>query len=109
MAGLAFECGQMQDMGDVFPVTLNSLNHLITLQEDDFLTYVVCPKCDSVYNNCFEVRRNGLKESKCCSHKQFPNHPQRSHRKPCGATLLKNVKTKHGLASLPLGVIPTNH
>ena len=98
VVGLAFWCGQMQHMGDNFLVTIHSLWHLINLQEDDFVAYVVCPKCDSIYNynDFFEIRHNGLKESKFCSHVSFPSHPQRSRGKVCGATLLKKIKTKHG-------------
>ena len=79
----------MQDMGDSYPVTLQSVHRLLSLQEDDFVNYVVCPKCDSVYKDGFEVGRNGLKESKYCDHVCFPKHPHASQRTPCGAMLVK--------------------
>ena len=72
------------------------------------MTYVACPKCDSVYgySDCFEVGRNGEKKSKCCSHIKYPNHPQRSQRKCCGARLLRKVKTKRGYSLLPMRSYP---
>ena len=106
--GVAFGCGKMQDMGDAFPVTVHSLHHIL-LEKNNFLTYVVaCPKCDSVYSysDCFEVRHNGEKESKGCSHIKYPNHPQRSQRKCCWATLLRKVKTKCGYSLLPMRSYP---
>ena len=97
----------MQDMGDAFPVTVHSLHHILLLEENNFLTYVACPKCDSVYDysDCFEVGRNGEKESKCCSHIKYPNQI-RSQRKCCGATLLRKVKTKCGYSLLPMRSYP---
>ena len=106
--GCTFGCERMQEMGSAIPLTLQSLQRLIALQEDDFLNYVVCPKCDSVYEykDCFYTMQNGSKESKCCSHIHFPNHPQISRRKSCGTTLLKKVKTKHGYVLKPLRCYP---
>lgn len=42
--GCTFGCESMQEMGSAIPITLQSLQRLIALQEDDFLNYVVCPK-----------------------------------------------------------------
>ena len=96
--GHAFRSDTMQDMGDALPVTLQSVHRLISLQDNDFIKYVVCPKCESIYDykNCFVIARNGQKESKNCVHVSFPNHPQLARRTPCGAMLLKKVRVKHG-------------
>ena len=75
---------EIQELGNSLPVTVQSVHHLISLQED-FVNYVVCPNCDSVYeyDSCFEISANDEKESKYCNHIRFPKHPQASHRKPC--------------------------
>ena len=49
---------------------------------------------------------NGQKESKYCNHIGFPKHPQASHRKPCGAMLLKKVKAKRCYILIPIRVYP---
>ena len=52
---------------------------------DDFITFVVCPKCDSVYkyDDCV-VTVGGKKESKRCENVAYPNHP---------STCLQETKT----------------
>lgn len=69
----------------------------MSITKNDFQTFVVCPLCHSIYdyNQCFEIKF-GHKESKLCNHVSYPNHPQRAHRKSCGATLLKKVRKKGG-------------
>jgi len=103
VVGQAFLCNPIQEMGNAIPVTLQSLHHLLSLQNEDFVKYVVCPSCDSIYefNDCVEVGRNGQKESKLCQHVRFPNHPHESRRKPCKAVLLKKVRAKQGYVLSP--------
>lgn len=61
----------------------------------NFTSYVVCPTCDCVYDytSCYEVS-GGKKVSKRCEYVAFPNHPHARQRQPCGALLLKKVKTR---------------
>ena len=61
--------------------------------QQSFVTYVVCPVCDAIYDydDCF-ISRNGQNESKLCRNVLFPNHPHASKRKECGALLLKKIK-----------------
>ena len=63
VVGQAFLCNPIQEMGNAIQVTLQSLHHLLSLQNEDFVKYVVCPSCDSIYefNDCVEVGRNGQK------------------------------------------------
>lgn len=71
--------------------------------EDDFITYVVCPKCDSVYHyqDCF-VSCGRRKESKCCRHIAYPNHPHARRRQECGALLLKKVRFGRNYRLVPI-------
>ena len=74
--------------------TLAAQKVLWKTNQDQFVEYVVCPSCHSVYEykDCYIIR-HGQKESKVCAHVAYPNHSQHSKRKPCGATLLKNIKS----------------
>ena len=47
--GKGFQCEALQEMGGSFPLTLSTVHKLIALQGNDFINFVVCPKCDSVY------------------------------------------------------------
>ena len=96
------------NMGQSVPLTLATVHKLISLQQNDFINYVVCPSCDSIYEyqDCLQVGANGQQISKECSHVDFPNHPQASRRKPCGTKLLKQVRTKRGSVLTPIKVYP---
>ena len=71
-----------------FPTTLYMLRKKFCLQGDAFVRYTVCPSCNSIYSS------DG--QQKFCTHVQFPNHPHRSRRKPCGMSLNKEVVLKNG-------------
>lgn len=53
--------------------------------------FVCCPSCHSLYTwgDCILYTEDGQKESKLCSFREFPNHPQSHHRHQCGGTLMK--------------------
>lgn len=112
----------LKSLGNTF-----SLNSLITFSEmlplslatcykycfgasddSDFICYVVCPVCKSVYDydDCVHKRANGLEESKHCKNIAYPNHPHQSQRQPCSAVLLKKVKTKKKYTLRPHLVYP---
>lgn len=56
-----------------------ALSYLGMSKDSSFVTYVVCPKCDSMYNYDDCVLSHGItKESKHCKHIAYPNHPQAS-------------------------------
>ena len=77
------------------PVNVEAVQKYLSLQEKhDFITYVVCSTCSSIYDfdDCVVIR-NSIKESKRCRHVSYPNHPQPSRRKECGTLLLKKVKS----------------
>nr|XP_006817468.1 PREDICTED: uncharacterized protein LOC102805845 [Saccoglossus kowalevskii] len=80
------------------PGTLYSMRKYIGLQRDQFIQYVACPDCHTLYhfNDCFKERNNGNKTILKCNHIIFPRHPHARKRKPCGTALLKKVCGKDG-------------
>ena len=72
------------------------------LSQDQFTKYVICSKCESLYEykDCFQ---SGVCNShpKVCGHIAFRNHPHLSRRQPCGHTLLKQIVTKQGKKYYP--------
>ena len=77
------------------PKCLQSLRQRFSSCRNKTTMFVVCPKCCSLYklDDCIIVSR-GVPSSKTCSFVQFPNHPQKRRRAPCGTALMK--KTKFG-------------
>lgn len=65
---------------------------------EQFLEYVVCPACYSLYKikDCLETLEDGEQAPKVCCYRKFPNHRLVYHRKPCGAHLLKKVHLSNG-------------
>ncbi|XP_073714185.1 protein-glutamine gamma-glutamyltransferase K-like [Misgurnus anguillicaudatus] len=67
---------------------------------DDFLQYVVCPKCMTVYmlTETYERRRDGTKVCRTCGHIPFYNHPQQRSalRKKYGSALLRKATYSSG-------------
>lgn len=83
----------LDTLANSFPTTLYSLRKDLK-QKACYTTYAVCPRCHSLYkeSQCVPVRDLSDESSPKCAHIQFPNHPQRAHRKKCGTDLLKKVK-----------------
>lgn len=68
----------------------------------EFIQYVLCPKCFSLYSfeNCKE--KVGSREfSKQCTFVPYPRHPQISRRSPCNSFLLKSIETPSEQALYP--------
>ena len=84
-----------------FPSSLYLLKKHFDLLTDGFQKFVVCPKCNSLYNydSTFETR-GGKQISKRCSYVDFPNHRHRAYRKACNEVLLKEVKLQDGKTKL---------
>lgn len=104
--GNTFQCKPLSDTGKELPGSYERVCKILGMS-DNFVEYVVCPKCSSVYEHedCILVC-NGVKKPKVCSHVAFPSHPQRSQRTPCNTQLLKKVKTHKGYSLIPLCVYP---
>src|SRR6266542_2333397 len=54
--------------------------------------YAVCQSCNTLYNVSEVIIEDDFK----CSHIEFPNHPMRTKRKPCGAELTVRVPIVKG-------------
>ena len=98
----------LTELSDKIPLSLSSFYKVINLHGIKYEKYVVCPACSSVYENshCIKHKANGTAESKNCTHVFFPNHPQRSRRKPCSHVLLKKVRTKRSYIFRPIKTYP---
>ena len=84
-----------------FPSSLYLLKKHFGFHKDYFQKFVVCPKCNSLYNYDAAFKTVGARrESRKCSFVEFPNHRQRAHRKPCNEVLLKEVKLQDGKTKL---------
>lgn len=75
------------------PKSLKSIHSVLGLNSDDFIQYVVCSRCDSVYElaSCLQKNSFGALIAKPCVHIEFPNHPLRTKQMQCGASLLQRV------------------
>ena len=85
----------------LLPCSLYLAWKLLHLHDDNFIRYVVCPKCESLYeyHECICRVGNEL-ESKRCTYIAFKNHPFVRYRNPCDTVLLKKVSLKHGKTKL---------
>ena len=109
--GRSFQCEQLQKMSNQVPLTLSTVHRILSYRncKNDFVQYVVCPSCDSLYeyDDCVETSISGhRKSSKHCRHVSYPNHHIASKRSPCGALLLKKIKSKNGYKLVPIKVYP---
>ena len=93
--GKSFQVQQCVDISTAIPPSLQAVHKSLNV-DDDFICYVVCPSCDSIYeyNDCVIFHANGSKESKRCCHIKYPKHPRVHCRQSCNAILLKRVNTK---------------
>ena len=75
----------------------------ISVNGNDFTTFVVCPKCHSVYtlDEAVTVTHDASgkvlhkKSNKCC-YVSYPRHPQKRFRSKCDTVLMKTVIGKDG-------------
>jgi len=91
---------------DIFilgPLSDRLLDRRLGISDDLFTKYVSCGSCHSVYAfaDCFE-RKNGAVTPLKCRHVAFPEHPHVRQRDPCGANLLRKVKTSRGDKYVPI-------
>ena len=84
--------------------TEGALKYLGLNKDSSFITYVVCPNCDSIYTFDDCVTSSGMTmESK---HIAYPNHPHASRRKECGGLLLRKVKSGKSFELIPIKAYP---
>ena len=101
--GRAFNTGQEHSI----PNTVSRAHSYLRNTQNDFLVYIVCPKCDSIYeyDDCV-VYLEGRKQSKLCKHIAYPNHPNIRRRQECGAQLLKSIRTGRRYRLVPIKEYP---
>ena len=80
-----------------FPSSMYTFKRFIKVNENDFVKFVVCPSCHSLYNfeECFDTYGT-RKKPKLCSFIAFPEHPHRLRRQMCGSRLIAEVILKSG-------------
>ena len=80
------------------PRSLYQVQKAIGLRDNRLYTFVVCPKCHSVYDHAQCIRKVGgsSEVSKRCWYIKYPNHPRQGLRTECGKMLLESVKTRSG-------------
>ena len=102
--GKLFGCKQLNEAGAFIPMTPGTVHKILGIEQKDFIEYVVCPQCDSIYKyeNTFITLANGKKQSLKCSYVAMPNHPFPTQCQPCGAILPKTVKTKCAIKLIPV-------
>ena len=78
-------------IAQAFPKTMHMIR--IASKKDDYVEYVVCSKCCSLYrlSECI-IDNCGQQESNRCTFVEFPNHPHEYRRNPCNEILMKRVK-----------------
>lgn len=105
--GRAFASPQLEDFCKHVPLKYKDALLRSGISCNEFIEYVVCPICHSIYEfeDCVESV-GSEKRSKYCCHISYPNHPHRSHRKPCGAALLRRVRSGRGHRLVPIKVFP---
>ena len=78
----------------MFPTSLYVLRQLVKLDRDDFVKYIVCPKCSSLYDPGDCTQRIGRRiVAKSCTHKAFKKG---KGAKECGAKLAQRVVLSGG-------------
>lgn len=84
----------LQPVFSLFPVSLHLFKKVLHINENNFVQYVVCPSCHSLYDykNCFDH----LKKPKTCSYVRFPEHRMLAHRSPCQSRLLAEITLRSG-------------
>ena len=83
----------------LFPKSLHLLKKQLGIDKDEFMKYVVCPKCGTLYNfdDCY-VLHHRKRVSKNCTFVEFPNHRQHFRRTECGEPLLLIIWFKVALS-----------
>ena len=103
--GKAFDCEGIIAVSNKIPCSIESM---AGLDKQSFAEYVVCPRCNAIYEfkNCVKNLPSGKTETMTCRHVAYPNHPHRSRITACGAPLLKKQRNKQSSMLVPIKVYP---
>ena len=94
LLGVTCNCEYLVEFCAMFPTSLYVLRKIVDLDRDDFVKYVVCPTCSSLYDpgNCTQ-RIGDRIVAKCCTNKAFKKG---KGAKECGTKLAKRVVLSDG-------------
>ena len=94
--GVAFHCHDLAGVAESMPLSLKTVHKIFGIANSEYISYVVCPSCQSVYHfeDCIIQRPFGQPLAKSCCHVPYPHHPQLSRRSKCGAQLLKQLEER---------------
>ena len=91
-----------------FPSSAHVVRKLLGIKKKS-KTYASCTDCNKLYeinkiilNNSTDTDFRGFK----CDNIEFPKHPMKSYRKPCGSELLMKVPVNNGYIWHPKMVFP---
>ena len=89
-----FSDDKVKELSQAFPESLLMAQKMQCIFHDKYQKMVVCPKCYSTYeySDCFSAG-NAITS---CSFIRFPRHPQARMKIPCGAAIIKTIKTSSG-------------
>lgn len=90
--------GLAGSIASLMPSSTYLLQKYLMLREEEFVSFVICPSCFSLYvlDDCFEVDSLGDRVPRRCSFVQFPEHPQANRQIRCNSPLLKKVHLSGG-------------
>lgn len=99
---LAITTGQDRLLQIVNALPKSMLTIQTAFKQDNFIEYVVCPKCCKLYllSDCI-IDNHGQVTSKLCDYIEFPDHPFSSQRKACSEILLKRIKVGKKIKLVP--------
>ena len=94
LVGITYHCDYLVEFCTMFPTSLYVLRQLVEFDRDDFVKFVVCPKCSSLYDpgDCTQPI-GGKLVAKCCTHKAFKKG---KGARECGTKLAKKVALTNG-------------
>ena len=77
----------IRTLADRLPTTLKQC--ILGPSRNNWKEFIVCTKCHTLYSGCESSKMDHL-----CNHIEYPEHPHKSFRRPCGNNLFKTVRTK---------------
>ncbi|CAH1264067.1 Hypp2840 [Branchiostoma lanceolatum] len=100
VVGNAYGADSIVGLSGAIPASLHTLRKCIGLDRNNFVRFVVCPKCMTRYTmeEAYDTKRNGSKVSRKCEFVPFYSHPHRRSelRHKCGTVLMKKMKSVKG-------------
>lgn len=103
LLGQVLLSNSISNFGKELPTTLYMARKICNCNKDSFVRYVTCPKCKMLYSaeHCHIKLPDKILVSKKCEFIEYPHHPFPAYyRNPCGAILMKQVRTSAGKSIL---------